>query len=94
LAELLAGKLEPWQLARATIQGMADALQSPTTLYVAPEQARVPQAQAEYAGVRVSLHPALVVTDVFPGCPARTAGVRAGDQPIAIDGLAVDGLPA
>ena len=94
LAEAADGKLEPAELDRAIVDGMAKALNEGHTSYLPPEQVQafLSQIRARYIGIGVSLNQERRVTEVFEGSPAESGGVHPGDHVVAVDGTSIEGL--
>jgi carboxyl-terminal processing protease len=84
-------------LMRGAIKGMLDALEDDHTSYMDPEQyqrANIPL-QGEYEGIGAWVDPNreyLTITSPMPGSPAEQAGLKPGDQIIAIDGDDMTGI--
>ncbi|HYU20486.1 MAG TPA: S41 family peptidase [Chloroflexota bacterium] len=98
LARAARGKLEKTDLDRAIVRGMASALNEGHTYYLTPDDFRQAQAQLlnrqRYGGVGVSVNEEKRIIEVFEGSPAEAAGLRAGDQFVAVDGKSVEALTA
>ncbi|MBM2810401.1 MAG: carboxyl-terminal protease [Chloroflexi bacterium] len=81
------------------IRAMANAVDEAHTRFLTPEMYREHQAWAagesryEGIGTRLRADP-LTVQYVFPGSPAEAAGLQAGDEIVAIDGVPSSGLSA
>ena len=86
-------------LMRGAIRGMLDALGDPHTSYMDPDQYQLLNAQLQgdesYEGIGAWVDPTadfLTVISPIPGSPAEKAGLRTGDQIIAIDGEDMTGI--
>jgi carboxyl-terminal processing protease len=84
LTEAVPSEVGPVKLDQAIARGMAAALRSSHTSYRSAEE--VARQASRYEGVGLRLTRGFVVVEVFEGAPAALAGVRAGDQLLAIDG--------
>jgi carboxyl-terminal processing protease len=86
-------------LMRGAIQGMLGSLGDQHTSYMDPEQyrqANIPL-KGEYEGIGAWVDVTteyLTVVSPMPGSPAEKAGIKAGDQVIAIDGEDMTGIDA
>jgi carboxyl-terminal processing protease len=84
---------------RAAMRGLARGLKDAHTTYLAPSggQQYLGQHRPESVGCGAMLlqQPTggVVVKRVFPGSPARRAGLRVGDKVTAVDGQAVANMP-
>jgi carboxyl-terminal processing protease len=84
-------------LMRGAIRGMFDSLGDPHSSYMDPDQFRqvnIPLEQ-EYEGIGAWVDTTTEYLTIFspmPGSPAESAGLRPGDQVIAIDGEDMTGL--
>ncbi|HYZ29120.1 MAG TPA: S41 family peptidase [Thermoleophilaceae bacterium] len=86
------------KLEEASLSGMVASLNDPYSRYFSPTQAKSfnEDISGKFEGVGMSVHPStkkegLVITDTFPGAPARRAGMRAGDVIIAVNGRSIAG---
>lgn len=83
-------------LDRAMVDGMARSFKEQHTYYLPPElysrQMAELQNQNQFAGIGVLMGPELTILDVFEDSPAEQAGVMVGDQILAVNGEAVEGL--
>lgn len=90
--------LDGTQLSDGSIAGMVQGLGDPFSRYLTPAEYRAQQEvdQGRHpasTGITVSLQEGhLIVTGVLPDSPAQHAGVRAGDEILAIDGQQTQGL--
>ena len=80
-------------LSTAGVNGMLRSLKDPYTVYLTPKEVRDFEEKEEgaYSGIGASLQKAdagLVITGVFPGSPAKAAGLGAGDVIVTVDGEA------
>jgi carboxyl-terminal processing protease len=86
------------QLLYGSIKGMVDSLgDTGHSTFLTPQEYAAMQASlnASFAGIGVSLSNAnglFVVDRVIPNSPAEAAGVKAGDQIIAVDGVNTAGM--
>lgn len=86
-------------LMQGAIRGMLDALKDKHTSYMNPEeyrQANMPLEQ-EYEGIGAWVDTSqkfLVIISPMPGSPAEKAGLKPGDQVIAVDGEDMTGVDA
>ncbi len=79
------------------ITGLAASYGDPYTVFFPPEEAKefADNISGSFAGVGMEIgvkDNVLTVVAPLKGTPAETAGIRAGDQIIAIDGKSTDGL--
>ncbi len=84
-------------LMRGAIRGMLQALGDPYTGYMTPEEFQDAQAplEGEYEGIGAWVDVTaqyLTIISPIPGSPAEEAGLRPGDQIIAVDGEDVTGV--
>ncbi len=84
-------------LMRGAIRGMLNSLGDPHTGYMTPEeyqQANIPL-QGEYEGIGAWVDPSgefLTIISPMPDSPAMEAGLKSGDQVIAVDGEDMTGV--
>jgi len=86
-------------LMQGAIRGMVDALGDQHTSYMDPDQTRElnTSLEGEYEGIGAEVDPTtdyLTIVSPFPNSPAEEAGLRPGDQVIAVDGedmIGIDG---
>ncbi len=85
------------ELMRGAIRGMIEALEDPHSSYMDPDeyrQATIPL-EGEYEGIGAWVDPTgeyLTIIAPMPGSPAERAGLKPGDQIIAVDGEDVTGM--
>jgi carboxyl-terminal processing protease len=84
------------KLEEASLRGMVESLNDPYSRYFSPKEAKSfnEDLSGKFEGVGMSVHPSkegLVITDTFPGAPARKAGMRAGDVITAVNGRSIAG---
>lgn len=85
------------ELMRGAIRGMLDALGDPHTGYMTPEefqQANIPL-QGEYEGIGAWVDPSgeyLTIISPMPESPAEEAGLKSGDEILAVDGEDMTGV--
>lgn len=84
-------------LMRGAIQGMMEALGDDHSLYLDPFQYKdaTSRLQGEYEGIGAWVNlegKYLTITEPIPGSPAEKAGLKTGDQIIAIDGADMTGI--
>ena len=84
------------KLEEESLRGMVASLKDPYSRYFSPNEAKSfnDDLSGKFEGVGMSVHPTkdgLVLTDTFPGSPARRAGMRAGDVIIAVNGHSIAG---
>jgi carboxyl-terminal processing protease len=85
------------QLMRGAISGMLDSLGDPNTAYMDPvqyQQANAPL-EGEYEGIGAWVDTSgefLTIISPMEGSPAEAAGLKSGDQIIAVDGESVIGI--
>lgn len=87
------------QLVDASIRGMVASLRDPFSHYFSPAEAkRFREAlQGEFEGIGVHVQEdrrGLRVLHVFPGAPARKAGIHQGDVITAVGGESIAGQPS
>ncbi len=85
------------QLMRGAISGMMDSLGDPNTGYMDPDQFRQANAplEGEYEGIGAWVDPTgefLTIISPMEGSPAEAAGLKSGDQIIAVDAVSVVGI--
>lgn len=83
-------------LMRGAISGMMDSLGDPNTGYMDPDQYRQANAplEGEYEGIGAWVDPTgefLTIISPMEGSPAEAAGLKSGDQIIAVDAVSVVG---
>lgn len=89
--------LDDIQLVQGAIRGMVDSLGDPHTSYMDPDeylQANLPL-NGEYEGIGAWVDTDseyLTIISPMPGSPAEEAGLKAGDEIIAIDGVDMTGV--
>lgn len=81
----------------ASLKGMAASLNDPYTRYFTPKEAKRfdEDLAGRFEGVGMTVHPVkagLEITTVFPGSPARKAGLRPLDVITRVDGKSIAGL--
>ena len=79
------------------ISGLADSYGDPYTIFFPPEEAKAfsENISGSFAGVGMEIgikDKILTVIAPLKGTPAETAGIKTGDQIIAIDGTSTEGL--
>jgi carboxyl-terminal processing protease len=79
------------KLGLAGIDGLLASLKDPWTEYLTPQELQqfTELTQGKYSGVGASLEKKdkkLLITAVFDGSPAQKAGLKPGDQIVAVDG--------
>ncbi|MDD4587367.1 MAG: S41 family peptidase [Heliobacteriaceae bacterium] len=82
---------------QTTVTGLLAALEDPYTKYLPPaEFARLLESlNPEYAGIGVVIFQSgetIIIDHVFPATPAANAGLKSGDQVLAVDTVSVQGL--
>lgn len=86
------------KLMEGAIRGMMDSLDDPHSGYMNPTEYRDASAPLEgYSGIGAYVNTEsefLTITKLIRGSPAEAAGLRAGDQIIAIDGVDMKGTVA
>ena len=93
------GGMMPSDLSYAAIRAMVDAVDEAHTVFMTPQMHEAHRrwaagdAQYEGIGARLRSEP-LTVVYVFPGSPAEAAGIRPGDELLAVDGKPVRDEPA
>lgn len=85
------------QLMRGAIRGMLESLGDPHTSYMDPDEYKeaTNMLEGEYEGIGAWVDTSgeyLTIISPIPGSPAEQAGLRAGDQIIAVDGKDVTGV--
>ncbi len=88
--------VSPTTLERASVDGMLASLHDPYTYYLDPREyaAMRQETQGLYVGVGVQVlqrGASVVIANVFPGGPARGAGLAKGDVITAVDGRSMLG---
>jgi carboxyl-terminal processing protease len=84
-------------LASASIAGMVSSLHDPYSTYLSPKEFKSFDRPASFAGIGVSVDPkptGLKVVRVFNATPAQRAGVKVGDEIVAVNGRSLDKLPS
>ncbi len=85
-------------LLEGAIQGMAEAMKDPYTVYYTPDQMKDFREKAEgtYVGIGVTVFmdedEILTVNETFAGSPAKAVGMRIGDKIVKVDGEDVTAL--
>ena len=82
----------------ASLKGMVASLKDPYSRYFNPKEAKAfnEDLSGRFEGVGMTVHPSkrgLIITDLFEGAPAQTAGLRPGDVITAVDGDSIAGVP-
>jgi len=90
-------KIDSTKLSRGAVSGMVDALNDPYTTYLGPEEYKLTltQQQGSFGGIGATVGvrgSQVIVIAPIPGTPAATAGIRAGDAIIAVNGQSVAGM--
>jgi carboxyl-terminal processing protease len=90
-------KIPKSQLNEASLRGMVASLHDAFSHYVSPKEAKRFQESiaGEFEGVGMTVEKdrrGLKVLTVFPGTPARKAGIRTGDLITAVNGRSIAGL--
>ena len=92
-------ELDPKTMSEAAIRGMLIALGDPHTNYVPPEAFAIDsndifQGEFEGIGAHVSMNRngVLIIVAPIQGSPAEKAGIRPGDQILAVDGASLEGF--
>jgi carboxyl-terminal processing protease len=93
--EYLVQPLDDEKMMQGAIRGMMDSLGDPHSAYMNPVEYGDATAPLEgYSGIGAWVNTEgefLTITEPMEGSPAETAGVKAGDQIIAIDGVDMTG---
>jgi carboxyl-terminal processing protease len=81
----------------ASLKGMAASLRDPYTRYFTPKEAKRfdEDLAGRFEGVGMTVAPrkaGLAITEVFPGSPAKEAGLRPADLITRVDGKSIAGL--
>lgn len=85
-------------LLEGAIQGMAEAMDDPYTVYYTPDQMKdfKEKAGGTYVGIGVTMFmdedEILTVNETFAGSPAKAVGMRIGDKIVKVDGEDVTAL--
>ncbi|HEX4719802.1 MAG TPA: S41 family peptidase [Thermoleophilaceae bacterium] len=84
------------KLEEESLRGMVASLKDPYSRYFSPKEAKSfnEDLSGKFEGVGMSVHPTragLVITDTFPGAPARQAGMRPGDVITEVNGHSIAG---
>jgi len=79
------------KLGEAGVRGTLRSLHDPYTVYLSPAetQAFAEKESGQYSGIGAALQKTakgLVITSVFPGSPAASAGLKPGDTIVSVDG--------
>ncbi len=100
LAERAGGEINQSVLAYEAIKAVVTLIDECHTYFLDPAQSAQAKAQNQgqenYSGIGVQINGALTpatIIRVYPGSPAEKAGLREGDQVIAVDGKDVSSLP-
>jgi carboxyl-terminal processing protease len=85
------------KLEDASLKGMVASLNDPYSRYFSPQEAKAfnDDLSGRFEGVGMSVHPVklgLLITDTFPGSPARSSGLRGGDIITGVNGSPLAGL--
>ena len=84
------------KLVQGAINGMMQSLGDEHSTYMSPEVYQSATASLEgYEGIGAEVDtsgPFLKIIDPFPGSPAEKAGLKAGDEIVAVDGVDVTGV--
>jgi len=94
LAQKAEGAIPLVDLDRVIVSGMAESFREAHTHYLPPDVHRMMQEQlrdrVQYTGIGIQLNSERVVTDVFEDGPADRAGMRRGDEIVAVDGVGLE----
>jgi len=96
VAQALGSKGTRDELDHAVVDGMAKSFKEAHTYYMSPDEFSRQQSDLQnrnrYAGVGIAMSQDLIVTDVFEGSPAESAGIMPGDKLLAVNGESIEGL--
>jgi len=96
VAKSLGEKGQQQDIDRSIVDGMAKSLHEAHTYYMPPEIFSMTMAElqnrSQYAGIGVQMGQDLTITDVFEGSPAEGAGLKPGDQIVAVEGNPTEGM--
>lgn len=86
------GKLDPVKMSEGAIRGMVEAVGDPYTEYYSPQsyQSTMIELTGQYQGIGAYIGKKdnqIVIIAPMPGSPAETAGIKAGDAILKIDGV-------
>ncbi len=89
-------EVDPEALSTKGIDGMLKSLDDPYTAYLSPSDTKKleEQTEGEYSGIGAALQKkdgGLLITSVFDGSPAKSAGLGPGDVIVAVDGETTEG---
>jgi carboxyl-terminal processing protease len=94
--EYLVQPINDEKMLQGAIRGMMDSLGDPHTAYMSPTEYSDATAPIEgYSGIGAWVNTEgeyLTITEPMKGSPAEAAGIKAGDQIIAIDGVEMKGV--
>ncbi len=91
------GKIDDNALVNGAIKGMTNALNDPYTVFMDQNESKAFNTQIqgqEYVGLGIQVEnrsDKVTVNSVFDGSPAETAGIKAGDAIIKVNGTAIVG---
>jgi carboxyl-terminal processing protease len=83
-------------LSSSSIAGMIGSLHDPYSTYLSPQEFKGFDRPASFAGIGVSVDPkpaGLRVARVFDSTPAQRAGLKVGDEIVAVNGRSLRRLP-
>jgi len=84
-------------LASSSIAGMISSLHDPYSTYLTPKEFKGFDQPASFAGIGVVVAPkpaGLEVVRVFDASPAQRAGLKAGEEIVAVNGRSLRGVPS
>lgn len=98
-AEYVDTSIDTKKLAQGSVQGMVQSLNDPFSAYYNPEQYKRLQEsyQGRFTGIGVYLSFGTAypqITAVIPGSPAQAAGLKSGDQIVAVGDKETKGITA